>query len=783
MITILCEKNSAAKNFAKALGGMTGTLNGDTYQIVAAAGHLFEFKDLKDMVAPEDVARMTSWDIEDLPFDRRAIRVSYTIKPTNKAINLNPGAMFKRIKASIDKSSTVIIATDNDPSGEGDLLAWEIIAFSGFKGQVLRCDFVDESSKVIQKYMSPDKLRPVDVRDGKYVRAMTRQLFDFYSVQYTRAVTDVARKRGKFGSKDVSHEGRLKTPMKGYIGERAFAHDTFVPHSSYTTAYLDSDNRKYLSKEAPEYQSEADAQRHLVNLPNSNVKQLSQKDVSKEPPALIDLSMIVARLDKLGYDGKEVENVVQKMYLDGVVSYPRTEDKVITEEQLAEMIPLVHKIASILDIDTNLINPSGFRKKLIGSGSHGANRPGLTVPDSQDMIVSKYGDVGLAVYDLLARSFLSGFAPPAIYQDTIYSDESGKYTYKYSVPKSLGYQRILHDISDAELDGTDEDVDEKKSPPKIGDELRSVVHEIKAVRPGYATVTSLMNFLSKNSIGTGATRVATLNEIAPKKMTNRKSVDKKGGKLHLNKKGNVSFLLMKGTYLGDFGATKQLDSYLEQVEKGAIPSEEIYKLFDTMITHDLKKIISNANLIDTLEDVKEAPKAALVEGVFVPSNTPVKISSEFFGHKFTESELADLFAGNEITFKVPAKKGDPHTEEVLSDPSRVSIVKGKLGDRYDTKTNKSYGFGFVRTSIEYPKKDRVTGVYEPTGETIEFPANFGAHKFTDDEITKLLQGKTISFKAKKKNGSGSYDTKGSLQFVSFPENTPKRWQFTFDKRK
>ena len=43
MIGILAEKTSAARNFAKALGGMQGNYNGEDYIIVAARGHLYGF--------------------------------------------------------------------------------------------------------------------------------------------------------------------------------------------------------------------------------------------------------------------------------------------------------------------------------------------------------------------------------------------------------------------------------------------------------------------------------------------------------------------------------------------------------------------------------------------------------------------------------------------------------------------------------------------------------------------------------------------------------------------
>lgn len=44
-VGILTEKPSAARNFAAALGGMSGTFDGTDYVIVNARGHLLELKD------------------------------------------------------------------------------------------------------------------------------------------------------------------------------------------------------------------------------------------------------------------------------------------------------------------------------------------------------------------------------------------------------------------------------------------------------------------------------------------------------------------------------------------------------------------------------------------------------------------------------------------------------------------------------------------------------------------------------------------------------------------
>lgn len=80
--------------------------------------------------------------------------------------------------------------------------------------------------------------------------------------------------------------------------------------------------------------------------------------------------------------------------------------------------------------------------------------------------------------------------------------------------------------------------------------------------------------------------------------------------------------------------------------------------------------------------------------------------------------------------------------------------------------------GNVNTS--FTPKEKVTGVYQPTAEQISFNKEWSSHKFTDDEISKLLAGETISFQATAKNGN-AYVARGSLQKQEF--NGHEFWGF------
>ena len=73
MIGILAEKPSAARNFAKALGGSAtgGTYNGEQYIIVAAAGHLYEFLPPDKQVPAALASQYKDWNIGNLPWNEK----------------------------------------------------------------------------------------------------------------------------------------------------------------------------------------------------------------------------------------------------------------------------------------------------------------------------------------------------------------------------------------------------------------------------------------------------------------------------------------------------------------------------------------------------------------------------------------------------------------------------------------------------------------------------------------------------------------------------------------
>ena len=767
IITIINEKHTQADDFANALGGYTGqlpqdsTFPGESYQIVYAAGHLYAFKDLKDMVPEDKATQFTSWDSNDLPFDRTEIDWKKHLNPNT--LGKGASTYMATIRPALAKSDKCIIATDNDPSGEGNLLGWEIVEGAGFKGDVYRCEHEDQSVNGILKAFKHLKRISDDpssqYRDGLLFKARAREKFDFLTIQYVRVVTDMARKKNVLPLSSIVREGRLKSAMTQRVGDKQEQHEHFTPHSDFQPVLIDEDGHKFIKKDAEFYKTEQEATDHLNDLPQDAVsKEVSVKKLSSRPPHLLDLSTAGARLGNQGYDTKTVQDLAETMYQDDVLSYPRTEDQVITQEQLEELIPLLPQICNVVGVDPALIDPNGFRKYLIGNGSHGANRPGPSVPASMDDLKAKYGDTGAALYDAFARSFLAGFAKDKLSEKHIYTDSAtGTYMASATVVIDPGWGAVF-DIHQ----GEDESEKEKRAKENtklfhVGQTLKPTVWEKKATRPGLATMSSLMSFLKTNGIGTGATRLQTFNDISKGKKT-RTLINVKRGKLTLNTLGMISFLDMAGASLANSTMTKRLEGYLNQIKTNQVTEGQVLKLFDQMFAKDKDIMIHNAKNLNGLPKVKQVAHTK-VSGVYVPTGKTVSFSDSVGKYKFTKQNIDDLLAGKTIEF--------------IYDADRKIKCKGQLTNR------DKYGFGFSGQWL-YPKKPTIKGTYVPKGVQVEFNKVFSNHEITDDEANMLLNGETIAFPAKSSAGK-KYTAKIKLVYgIPFGSKSKnKTWHLGF----
>lgn len=693
MLGILCEKPSQGRNFAKALGGAAGTYNGEPYIIVAARGHLYEFDDPEKQVSNALSANYKSWQLDKLPWDEHDFQWKYKKKK-------DADDTLKTIKANLSKCDEICIATDVDPTGEGELLAWEILDQLNLAPKKWsRMYFVDESAKEVTKAFKSRKQLQSMISDPDYVKAFFRARWDYLSMQFTR----IATKCGD--GKSVLRQGRLKSHMIVLVGDALKALAAYKKIPYYQNRFKDENGVVYTNPDEKNYPKKEDVPKSYKQ---SDVV-LDGKEIKyTHPPKMLDLAALSARLAPKGYKAKQVQNVYQKMYEAQVVSYPRTEDKVITPEQFDELLPLVDNIAKVVGVDPALLTHRTPRSTHVKTGgAHGANRPGTNVPKSMDDLL-KYGDCAPDIYELLARNYLATLAEDYEYESQKghvkdYPDFKGS----VAIPKKQGWKAIYN---------SGDDTDDDDNAVGIGTVASPFVHEGFPPKPPTPTMKWLMAQLEKRDVGTGATRTSTYAEVTSDTTKFPLMKDTKG-KITLTQYGEMSYYLLPNTNIGSLDITEKLMADMREIAAGTKDPEACLHDIQRMVKEDIITMQKNGEIMrKELKVMSGSTDVERYEGTW--NGQTVKFKKEWSGHKFTDDECARLCDGEEIEIEaVSAKTG------------KSFKCKGKLEEQeYNGRT--FVGF-------------KSTGFVNSAGQAGGVPDEWCKHKFTDDEKSLLESGMSV----------------------------------------
>lgn len=692
MIGILCEKPSAGKNFAKALGGAAGTYNGENYVITCAHGHLYEFSPPEKQVGKALTEQYKSWSVEHLPWNEADFKWIYD-KKKDSTDTLN------KIKSTLSKCDEICIATDDDPTGEGELLAWEILSeLKLAPHHWSRMYFEDESVKEIQKAFKSRKSIQSMQTDADYVKAFYRARWDFLSMQWTRIAT------GYGDGHSVLREGRLKSAMVVLVGDQLKQVAAYKKIPYYQNRFRDENGIVYSNPDEPSFPKKED----VPNTYHSSAVVIDGKSMkSTAPPQMLDLAGLASRLSSK-YPSKTVADVYQKMYQDQIVSYPRTEDKKISVEQFNDLLPLVDKIAAVVGVDASLLTHRTPRSTHIASGmAHGANRPGTTVPKSLADL-AKYGTCAADIYKLLACNYLATLAEDYEYESQKghlkdYPDFKGT----ASVPKKMGWKAVY----------SDDDIDDDASAG-LGTMADPFIHEGFPPKPATPTMKWLMKQLEKYDVGTGATRVNTYSEITNDKAKFPILKDTKG-KITMTQYGEMSYRILPGTNIGSLEVTERLYREMRDIAEGKMDPEAGLHDIQRMIKEDIIKMSENGKVMRKELNIMATAgnDVERYEGTW--NGKAVKFKRSWSGHDFTDEECEKLCNGEEIEI-----------EAVSSKTGKTFRCTGKLSNL--TFKGKSY-VGFENTGF----------VNASGGKSGSIPDEWCQHKFTDDEKALLETGMCV----------------------------------------
>ena len=702
MLGILNEKPSQACNFAAALFGgkyiqmakdakgirsAKGTYKGQEVVIVASHGHLYQYKDPNEMVNKTLAAKYKSWDPKYLPWNQNDFSWEYKIGKGNSA-------WARSIRNLLAPCDEIVIASDDDPSGEGEKLAWEILIMQKLHPKKFSRAYFSDEHDVNDVRQSIDHRAPKTTwdKDPDMMEAELRARRDFISMQWTRLATHAV------GNHAVLRQGRLKSTMVSVVFDQFEKIKHYKKIPAYSQRFKDENGNVFSKKDAETFPNQ-----DQVKLDGPGKVKILKKSVKyAKPPKYYNLTDLGIAVASKGITAAQVLKTYQAMYEKGIVSYPRTEDKAITHDMFNKILPNVDKIAKLVGVDPKLLSNRVPRKGFVDdkAGAHGANRPGQTIPKTLNDLV-QYGPGAVDIYKTLALNYLATLAPDYEYEQVDGCvDNNPDYVGSTRQTKDLGWHKVY---------GTTP----SNSQP-FGKIAKPFIYTGYPPKPSQPTMKWLFTQLSKHEIGTGATQMSTYQDV-----TNPRSkyplLNDKRGKITLTKYGEWSAEIMRGTKMADVKLTEEWTKDMKTVRKGKAGWDQINKWLDEeadLVASDAKIIKQNSISFRKVNNITMNDEEDRIEGQWTDEDgevNDVRLKKTWRGHTWTDDEAKQLFAGKDVKVKLTKKDGTGQYEMLAS-----------LGHR-----------SFTDSQGKVIKGIWVDGKFAPRKKDV--PDEWHGHKFTDEE--------------------------------------------------
>lgn len=434
----IAEKPSVAQEFAKALKLNTrkkdGYLESDEAIVTWCVGHLVT------MSYPEVYdEKYKRWSLETLPFMPKEFK--YEVIPNVKK-------QFQIVSGVLNRQDVDTIYVCTDSGREGEYIYRLVEQMAEVKGKKRKRVWIDSQTEeeILRGIREAKDLEEYDnLSASAYLRAKEDYLM---GINFSRLLT---LKYGNSISNYLGHKytvlsvGRVMTCVLGMVVRREREIREFVKTPFYrvlSSISLEEKNfdgewkavkgSKYfesldLYKENG-FKEKVKAEELIAYLSDGEpltctVTAIEKKKEKKNPPLLYNLAELQNECSKrFKISPDETLRIVQELYEKKLVTYPRTDARVLSTAVAKE----IHKNLNGLS-KYDMASP--YLKDIVAFGSHKGlektryvNDKQMTdhyaiIPTGQGLqALNSVSHTARQVYDTIVRRFLSIFYPPAVYQ-------------------------------------------------------------------------------------------------------------------------------------------------------------------------------------------------------------------------------------------------------------------------------------------------------------------------------------------------------------------------------
>ena len=572
MELIVAEKPKVTQKIASAIGGTV------TRKARGNVGYYEVEKDGKQIVVAPAVGHIYTLAQKDGTRGYPVFDIEWV--PSYKA---SKGAFFTKPYLSLleelgKKADSFVSACDYDI--EGTLISYNVFRFATKIKEGKRMKF----SALTAKDLSEAYANRSNFDYNNAYAGEARHILDwYYGINLSRALMSSLRAASQMKIMSI---GRVQGPALNILATLEKEIRAFVPVPYWV---LTAEMKEIIFTHKKErFMGEKEADESLANTSDrGKVTRVDKKEGKIWPGPCFDLTSLQVEAHRLfGFNPSKTLEVAQSLYEDSLITYPRTSSQQIPPSiYLPAILDKLKENEEYTDIVGKIKDNKWFRifqgKK--SDPAHPAIHPTGLKPKS------KLGTEQAKLYDLIARRFLSAFAPPAERENTTVEVDAGgePYVVKGSRIIEKGWTEFYGKyfrMKDTELpefkEGEEVDVKKKKKTKK----------ETKP--PKRYTQASIVSELEKRKLGTKATRSVVVDTLFKRGYAVGKPIEVTDFGLKVR-----DVLDKYAPEILDEELTRKIEEEMEKIQEGKLGEKEVTEEGKEILIRILEKWKSNEKKI------------------------------------------------------------------------------------------------------------------------------------------------------------------------------------------
>lgn len=324
---VIAEKPSVGQSYAKNLSAykkQDGYMEGENCLVSWCLGHLAEY------ARPEEYdERYVKWQFDDLPIipEKWKLQVSADKKK-----------QFSVLKELMNRGDIEYLVNGCDAGREGELIFQRVYDLSGCRKPVRRLWISSMEDEAIRNGFQ--EMKDAGFYSNLCMAAVCRAQADWLiGMNATRAYTT------KYYKKLVV--GRVQTPTLAMLTERQDRIEHFQKEIFYRVEL--TDGKLVAVSENITNKADAELLAALCDGSEAIITELKREQKKVSPPKLYDLTNLQREANRyFGFTAKKTLDLLQELYEEKLVTYPRTDSRFVTEDMIGTVEELAGKMPLML---------------------------------------------------------------------------------------------------------------------------------------------------------------------------------------------------------------------------------------------------------------------------------------------------------------------------------------------------------------------------------------------------------------------------------------------------